>query len=73
MLRGGSRSPSLRVAALRAPYLVMPDGTPSGDISPVVHVVAASRPPMLWVDGGAIYALVDAEMSKNSHRVLITL
>ena len=29
-------------------------------ISPVVHVVAASRPPMLWVDGGAIYALVGA-------------
>ena len=34
-------------------------GTP-GTISPVVHVVAASRPPMLWVDGGAIYALVGA-------------
>ena len=34
-------------------------GTP-GMISPVVHVVAASRPPMLWVDGGAIYALVGA-------------
>ena len=29
-------------------------------ISPVVHVAAASRPPMLWVDGGAIYALVGA-------------
>ena len=36
------------------------DGTPSGDISPVVHVGAAQRPPMLWVDGGAIYALVGA-------------
>ena len=34
-------------------------GTP-GTISPVVHVAAASRPPMLWVDGGAIYALVGA-------------
>ena len=34
-------------------------GTP-GMISPVVHVAAASRPPMLWVDGGAIYALVGA-------------
>ena len=34
---------------------------PSGpSVSPVVHVVAASRPPMLWVDGGAIYALVGA-------------
>ena len=40
------------------------DGTPSGDISPVVHVVAASRPPMLWVDGGAIYALVDADVKE---------
>ena len=34
-------------------------GTP-GTISPVVHVAAASRPPMLWIDGGAIYALVGA-------------
>ena len=34
------------------------DVAPSRDISPVVHVGAASRPPMLWVDGGAIYALV---------------
>ena len=34
---------------------------PSGpSVSPVVHVAAASRPPMLWVDGGAIYALVGA-------------
>ena len=31
-----------------------------GTISPVVHVGAAQRPPMLWVDGGAIYALVGA-------------
>ena len=34
--------------------------TTPGTISPVVHVAAASRPPMLWVDGGAIYALVGA-------------
>ena len=47
---GGSAGPVSRDA----------DGTPSGDISPVVHVGAASRPPMLWVDGGAIYALVGA-------------
>ena len=33
-------------------------------ISPVVHVAAASRPPMLWVDGGAIYALVDADVKE---------
>ena len=35
-------------------------GTPGTSVSPVVHVGAASRPPMLWVDGGAIYALVGA-------------
>ena len=40
------------------------DGTPSGDISPVVHVGAAQRPPMLWVDGGAIYALVGADVKE---------
>ena len=34
--------------------------TTPGTISPVVHVAAASRQPMLWVDGGAIYALVGA-------------
>ena len=28
--------------------------------APVVHVGAASRPPMLWVEEGAIYALVGA-------------
>ena len=37
------------------------DEPTSRDISPVVHVGAASRPPMLWVDGGAIYALVGAK------------
>ena len=36
------------------------DAAPIRDISPVVHVGVASRPPMLWVDGGAIYALVGA-------------
>ena len=36
------------------------DEAPSREINPVVHVGAASRPPMLWVDGGAIYALVGA-------------
>ena len=30
------------------------------EINPVVQVGAAQRPPMLWVDGGAIYALVGA-------------
>ena len=40
-------------------------GTSGASISPVVHVVAASRPPMLWVDGGAIYALVGADVPKE--------
>ena len=40
-------------------------------IEPRILVAAANRPPMLWVDGGAIYGLVGAT-SKNSHRVLIT-
>ena len=32
------------------------------EINPVVKVNAANRPPMLWVDGGKIYALVGAEV-----------
>ena len=40
------------------------DVPPSRDISPVVHVGVSSRPPMLWVDGGAIYALVGADAQK---------
>ena len=41
--------------------------TPTGDtprrtIAPVVKVKAANRPPMLWVDGGAIYALVGEDV-----------
>ena len=43
-------------------------GTP-GMISPVVHVGAASRPPMLWVDGGAIYALVGASPQRFASSV----
>ena len=39
-------------------------GTTPGTISPVVHVGAAQRPPMLWVDGGAIYALVGADVQR---------
>ena len=43
---------------------------PSGpSVSPVVHVVAASRPPMLWVDGGAIYALVGASPQRFASSV----
>ena len=38
--------------------------TTSSTISPVVHVAAANRPPMLWVDNGAIYALVDTDVQR---------
>ena len=34
------------------------------EINPVVKVNAANRPPMLWVDGGKIYALVGAEVQE---------
>ena len=34
------------------------------EINPVVQVNAANRPPMLWVDGGAIYALVGKDVQK---------
>ena len=39
-------------------------GPPILPIRPVVHVAAAQRPPMLWVDQGEIYALVGAEVQK---------
>ena len=39
---------------------VVPPVRPSTHITPKVHVAAANRPPMLWVDGGGIYALVGA-------------
>ena len=42
---------------------------PSPTVSPVVHVGAASRPPMLWVDGGAIYALVGASPQRFASSV----
>ncbi len=38
--------------------------TGSDTISPVVHTAAAKRPPMLWVDNGAIYALVDTDVRR---------
>ena len=45
-------------------------GTTSGTtVSPVVHVAAASRPPMLWVDGGAIYGLVGADVQRFASSV----
>ena len=41
----------------------------SATVSPVVHIGAASRPPMLWVDGGAIYALVGASPQRFASSV----
>ena len=38
--------------------------TGSDTISPVVQTAAAKRPPMLWVDNGAIYALVDTDVQR---------
>ena len=69
MLRGPSRSQSRRVQHLLLELQPADTDTGTGTrdtetapgtISPVVHVGAAQRPPMLWVDGGAIYALVGA-------------
>ena len=37
--------------------------------APVVHVGAASRPPMLWVEEGAIYALVGASPQRFASSV----
>ena len=33
-------------------------------IAPKIRVAAANRPPMLWVDGGAIYGLVGADVQR---------
>ena len=41
--------------------------TPRTEINPAdaeVHISAANRPPMLWVDNGKIYALVSAEVQE---------
>ena len=38
--------------------------TPRTEINPVVQVNASQRPPMLWVDGGKIYALVGADVEE---------
>ena len=52
---GGSAAPTTRDTGT---------GVTPSTVSPVVHVAAASRPPMLWVDGGAIYALVGADVKE---------
>jgi hypothetical protein len=45
---------------IRAVAASAPSTRSTTEINPVVHINASSRPPMLWVDGGAIYALVGA-------------
>ena len=40
------------------------DVTPSREINPKVHLDASERPSILWVDGGAIYALIGAKAER---------
>ena len=61
--RGVTRTVEFTINTGSAPPTTRTPGTgvtPGTTVSPVVHVGAAKRPPMLWVDGGAIYALVGA-------------
>ena len=41
------------------------EGPVSPSIAPKVLVATVNRPPMLWVDGGKIYGLVDAEVKEE--------
>ena len=41
-----------------------PGVTPSREINPDVQVGKASRPPMVWVDSGGIYALVGSDVER---------
>ena len=43
--------------------------TPRTEINPSVQVNASQRPPMLWVDGGKIYALVGASVQEFASSV----
>ena len=43
---------------------VTPSRETRREIDPVVHIGAANRPPMLWVDSGKIYALVGANVQE---------
>ena len=65
--RGVRQTVSFTITTGLAPASGTPDAgdpTPSTTVSPVLNagVSAASRPPMLWVSGGKIYALVDSEV-----------
>ena len=66
---GVSQTVTFTISAGSAPPSTEPrdpgtDVTPSREINPDVHVRAAQRPPMLWVDGGKIYALVGADVEE---------
>ena len=65
--RGVTRTVEFTINTGSAPPTTKTPGTgvtPSTTVSPVVHVGAAKRPSMLWVDGGAIYALVGADVQE---------
>ena len=70
-VRGVARTATFTITTGSAPPATTPtttptpgDPTPSTTISPVVQVNAANRPPMLWIDNGAIYALVGANVQR---------
>ena len=67
--RGVTRTVTFTITASGAPATGTRDTdtgtTPgTGTLSPTVLVGTAQRPPMLWVDGGAIYALVGKDVHK---------
>ena len=62
---GVTRTVEFTITTGSAPPTETPGtGVTPGTVSPVVHVGAAKRPSMLWVDGGAIYALVGADVQE---------
>ena len=65
--RGVSRRVAFTISVEPSP-LAEPPGPdvriPGDPILPVVHIDAARRPPMLWVDSGKIYVLVGAEVQE---------
>ena len=53
------------------PFVLIPSQAPADDASPAavrkttqVHVDAADRPPMYWIDGGVLYRLAGAEVER---------
>ena len=60
-IRTGTTSTTPETTPTPTPGTGSPPRTP---VSPVVHVGAAKRLPMLWVSGGGIYALVGANVQR---------